>query len=431
MAPNPTRGRTTGTVAAVCAAVFADSLLYSVIVPVLPRYAERLGATPFAVGLLFASYAVALLAATPVLAAVSDRVGRRTPLLLGLAAVAGATLLFGFATSYPQLVAARSVQGLAAAAVWTVGVALVAESVPPGRLGVCLGTVMASMSAGLVLGPPLGGLLVEAHGYRATFLVCAGVVVGCLLLQVVLVREPSGPREAPVAQRKLLADPALRRTLVAVAAAAASLSMLEPLLPLDLAERYGAGARDIGLVFGAATLAHLLSSPVLGALADRWSARRLMPAGLVAAGVLMPLLWIPRSTPGVAVVLVLFAVAYGLVLVPALPEIGAVVRAHGGSGYAGAYGAFNIAYAVGMVAGPVAGSAAASRLTLGPVLVGFGALLAAGGALLMVRRPARSNPDPHHIPGLPTVGSRTDGGTHEPHRTRPARRPVDCLPRHR
>ena len=84
MAPNPTRGRTTGTVAAVCAAVFADSLLYSVIVPVLPRYAERLGATPFAVGLLFASYAVALLAATPVLAAVSDRVGRRTPLLLGL-----------------------------------------------------------------------------------------------------------------------------------------------------------------------------------------------------------------------------------------------------------------------------------------------------------------------------------------------------------
>ena len=67
----------------------------------------------------------------------------------------------------------------------------------------------------------------------------------------------------------LFANRTIRSTTLAVLIGAGTISMLEPLLPLDMTERLGAGAAAIGLAFGAAALAHLLASPAVGALADR------------------------------------------------------------------------------------------------------------------------------------------------------------------
>ncbi len=140
-------GRGGTTVVVVSAALFADSLLYSAVVPVLPVYAEENGASTAAIGLLFASYAAALLAATPVVAVVGDIVGQRRMLVAGMTAVTVATLLFAVADSYGGLLAARSLQGAAAAVVWTSGVALVADQVEESRHGTVMGLVMADRAA--------------------------------------------------------------------------------------------------------------------------------------------------------------------------------------------------------------------------------------------------------------------------------------------
>ena len=57
-------------------AIFTDMLVYGLVVPVLPSYAQSLGASQTAIGLLFGSYAIALFLCTPIFGVVSDRVGR-------------------------------------------------------------------------------------------------------------------------------------------------------------------------------------------------------------------------------------------------------------------------------------------------------------------------------------------------------------------
>src|SRR5947209_18607736 len=99
---------------------FTDIVAYSVAVPVLPDLSRQLGASPTMIGLLFASFGVTLLTVSMPMGAISDRVGRKAPIVGGLIALSAATLLFAFATSLPWLFAARLVQGGADAITWVV-----------------------------------------------------------------------------------------------------------------------------------------------------------------------------------------------------------------------------------------------------------------------------------------------------------------------
>lgn len=388
-------GRGGTTVVVVSAALFADSLLYSAVVPVLPVYAEENGASTAAIGLLFASYAAALLAATPVVAVVGDIVGQRRMLVAGMTAVTVATLLFAVADSYGGLLAARSLQGGAAAVVWTSGVALVADQVEESRHGTVMGLVMAAVSGGLLLGPPVTGTLTAEFGIRTAFLVLAGTAAAISALQPL---APGAPMAAAPRGFRGLGTRRYLTTLLAVAVAAACLALLEPLVPLDLHARLGADSRQIGLAFGAATLAHVVTAPFVGALADRCSRRPLIAYGLVVMGLVVPMLAIPGSFAATIATLAAFAVAYTFVIVPALPEVAAEGRTAGG-GYAAAYATFNVAFAVGMMTGPAAGSVLASGLSADAALVASAVLLLGVGIGLRLvdQTPHSAETEPHHV----------------------------------
>src|SRR5436853_6954283 len=109
----PLRSSRAAAVALVTFATFTDIVAYSIAVPVLPDLSRRLGASPTMIGFLFASFGVALLTFSMPMGAMSDRVGRKAPLVWGMAALASATLLFAFADTLPWLFAARLVQGAA------------------------------------------------------------------------------------------------------------------------------------------------------------------------------------------------------------------------------------------------------------------------------------------------------------------------------
>jgi DHA1 family solute carrier family 18 vesicular amine transporter 1/2 len=96
-------------------ALAVDMFVYGVAIPVLPMIAAEHGASSATVGMLFACYAGALLLATPLVGVLVDRFGPRTPMLVGLLALGAATLLFAWADSFATLVAARVLQGGAAA----------------------------------------------------------------------------------------------------------------------------------------------------------------------------------------------------------------------------------------------------------------------------------------------------------------------------
>ena len=355
----PLRSSPRVTLGVVALAAFTDTLLYGLAVPVLPGYVADLGVSTWAIGVLFGSYSVALLVGTPIFGPLSDRVGRRAPMLAGLLGLGAATLLFGVADTYWVLLLARVLQGLAAAATWTAGLALVADIYPAESRGAAMGTALSGSTTGMLIGPPLGGLLYEWGGYSAPFMV-AGVFTlaeGAVLL--LLLRDPPRQGVAPPALRQLLRDRGVQTAAGAALIAAAAWGLLEPILPLRLEEEFGFSPGGVGLLFGAATLVYGISAPLVGMLADRWGARRTIAAGVVLTALALPLVGVPAVVLAIGGVLVV-SVAYGLVLTPTLPELAAAVDRRGGGAYASAYALFNAAYAAGMTAGPMLGGALVS-----------------------------------------------------------------------
>ncbi|RYE94362.1 MAG: MFS transporter, partial [Oxalobacteraceae bacterium] len=156
-------------------AIFTDLFLYGLVVPILPyALTPRFGIPETKVqsstSTLLAVYAAGLLVSCPFVGWFADwTTSRRLPLLLGLFALVGSTLIFTLGRSFSLLVVARVLQGISAAVVWTVGLALLVDTVGMDRLGVAMGVVSIFMSVGIALGPVLGGIIYEVGGYYAPF----------------------------------------------------------------------------------------------------------------------------------------------------------------------------------------------------------------------------------------------------------------------
>src|SRR5256885_15078129 len=158
------RNSRTTAVAFVTLATFADIVAYSICVPVLPDFARRLGASPAQIGLMFASFGVTLLAISVPMGAISDRTGRKLPLVTGMLTLAGSTMMFATADSLTMLFAARMIQGAADGVTWVVGFALIADCYGPEDRGRVMGYVMSGTSFGIIVGPSIGGGVVRAGG---------------------------------------------------------------------------------------------------------------------------------------------------------------------------------------------------------------------------------------------------------------------------
>jgi MFS family permease len=181
--------------ATICIAVFTDMFLYGVIVPVIPfaissRADVAESDVQFWVSVLLAVYGAALLAGSPIAGWYADNSSsRRLPLLIGLLALAGATLMLCLARSVGLLVAGRVLQGLSAAIVWTVGQALLVDTAGQKDIGQIMGYVSISMSVGILIAPLLGGVVYNQAGYFAVFYMCFALIALDILLRLALIEK--------------------------------------------------------------------------------------------------------------------------------------------------------------------------------------------------------------------------------------------------
>ncbi|MFP4976032.1 MFS transporter [Paenibacillus sp. CN-4] len=338
-------------------AIFLDMLIYGLVVPILPRFAEQLGANQTEIGLLFASYAVVLFIATPIFGALSDRIGRRGPMLWGLLGLAAATLLFAFADNFPMLVAARSLQGLAAAITWTSGLAIIADVYPSADRGRAMGMALSGQAAGMLLGPVAGGWLYQLGDYRLPFFVAAGLAMLDGVLRVVLLKDLPEPKAdgGLLSPFRMLRSRSLLLLAGVVVIGAGIPSVLEPTLPLHLQEHLGAQPGTIGLLFAVPTLAYGLATPLIGKLSGKFGYRRAIAAGLAAVAICLPLAALPGSVWLQAAALALLGIAMGVVLAPSLPALADLTDESGQATYGVTFAIYNTAYSVGMLLGPLLG----------------------------------------------------------------------------
>jgi MFS family permease len=282
-------------------------------------------------------------------------------------------------------------QGISGAATWTAGLALLADVTPPQTRGRTMGMAMSAMALGPMVGPTFGGFLYEWGGYRLPFLIAASIALLDGLARLLLLTNPPYQPGAHTALWHFARD---RRMLLlngVVALGAGVITLLEPTLPLHLERQLSASPGTIGLLFGVITLAYALTSPVAGALADRWGRMPVMLFGVIGVGLLLPLVVLP-DTLGVEVgVLFLLGMLIAPLLAPTMAELADTVDSYGQGGYGAAYAIYNAAYAVGMLFGPVSGGLLAQVFGLTTTLIIFGisAWLYALLLLVVLRRQSR------------------------------------------
>ncbi len=368
-------------------AFFTDSILYYLLVPLLPHYAKTLGLSQMEVGVLFGAYASAILAGTWPLGRLADRIGRRKPFLWGLVGLAATTVLFAFASSYPLLLLARVLQGLAAAATWTSGLALLAEGFPSERRGQAMATAFAAANIGVLLGPPISGFLMESFGPRSPFLLAAGLALADAAVRVGFLRDAEPPPGERVGLSGLLANATVRTFAGAMALGASLWATLESTLPLHLDSTLGMRASEIGILFAAAAFTHTLTSPLMGRLSDRVGRLRVLRVGFVLAALLVPVPAFLSTKWAVALSMAALGVTASFVMSPVSPGLADAVEAMGSRSFGSVFSLVNVAYAVGMMVGPLAGSALVESVGL------RGALVATGGVFALYLVPlARLKP---------------------------------------
>jgi multidrug resistance protein len=339
-------------VALITFSTFTDITAYSVAVPVLPDLSRKLGASPTMIGLLFASFGVTLLTVSIPMGAVSDRIGRKAPLVGGMLVLAAATLLFAYSDGLPWLFAARLAQGAADAITWVVGFALIADRYGPAERGRVTGIVMSGTSAAVMVGPTIGGWLYELGGIRAPFLVVAVFAAVSAAGFVWLDVAPPRVVSEPVPIRVVLRSRAVAVCAGVVIAVSGTISMLEPVLPLYLTAKLGLGPARIGMLFGVGAVASAILHPIYGRLADQWGGRRLMITGLILAACVLPLMNLTWSYPSTFMFSALNTVAIAMVITPSLTFMAEAVSSAGVGSFGVGYGLYNMAWGAGLLGGP-------------------------------------------------------------------------------
>jgi multidrug resistance protein len=370
------RASRTTAAALVTTAAFTDILAYSIAVPVLPDLSRRLGASPTMIGFLFAAFGVTVLLTSVPMGAVSDRIGRRGPLVAGAVVLAASTVLFAFAASLPWLFAARLVQGAADAVTWVVGFALIADLYQAEERGRVMGLVMSGTTVGFMIGPSLGGWLYESAGPQVPYLVVAALSAVCAAGFAWMQAPPHAADTEPV---RLLA--LLRVREVAVCAATVvlgggTLAMVEPTLSLFLGDEIGLGPARIGLVIGCGAVVSATLHPAFGRIADRIGGRRLMIAGLAGIAAMLPVLSLISSFTNASIIYAVFTVPIVMMVTPSLAYMADATSGSGARSFGVAYGVYNFAWALGLLVGPAIGGAAYER-------AGFGALMWTWAAALL------------------------------------------------
>jgi MFS transporter, DHA1 family, tetracycline resistance protein len=187
--------------------VFVDLLGFGILIPILPIYATRFGATALAVGLLSTTYSVMQLLFAPLWGRLSDRIGRK-PVIVGTAlGAAVAYVVFGIAGELWILFLARAIGGACGANISTAQ-AYIADVTPPEQRARGMAIIGAGFGLGFTFGPALAGLGTHFWGVRAPFFIAAGLALLNALLAATILPEPERhqPSTPPGSRLRSLGD---------------------------------------------------------------------------------------------------------------------------------------------------------------------------------------------------------------------------------
>lgn len=176
--------------------VLVDVMGLTIIIPLLPFYAQHYGASPTVVGLLFSSYAVCQLAAGPILGMISDRVGRRPVLLISQVGTCAGFILLAFSGNLTMMFIARILDGVTAGNL-TVAQAYISDISTPQNRAKSFAVIGIAFGLGFLLGPAVPAFLSHL-GYQYPVLFAALLSALSIAGTLFLLEEAPKDKHAPI-----------------------------------------------------------------------------------------------------------------------------------------------------------------------------------------------------------------------------------------
>ncbi|HMO53125.1 MAG TPA: MFS transporter [Tepidiformaceae bacterium] len=374
-------------------AVFVATLGISMVGPLLPVYAEDLGATGVWLGVAFSAFAVVQTIFGPFAGRLSDRYGRKPFIIAGLLVYMVAGIGYLTAGSFYQVIAFRAFSGVGTSLVFSVARAYVGDITPKGQEGRWLGVFATADFIGFGTGPLIAGALRQFVGFESVFVVMAILMaLSAFILLVWLPRHSSAELLRRQQRAEGIAQPAVvpfsvalkDRLVLAVTIhhGLISLSMgaTFAFLALRLERDLGVTPFLIGLAFATQDITGGAAQPLFGRFADKYNRRALVAIGLGINGVLLALLGVVPSYVLSASLLFLMGGAGALSQV-ASSAIQVVAGRRAGMGTVLGLGA--AANGAGIVIGSIVGGIVVDLSGLGATFILGGIVMVLGAPLFL------------------------------------------------
>jgi len=372
---------------------------FGIIIPILPYFAESMGATSVHLGSLMASYSLMQFIFAPIWGRYSDRVGRRPVILLGLMGFGLTFLMFALASRLWMLFAARILGGVLTSAMLPTAMAYIGDSTSERDRGGGMGLMGAAMGLGMIFGPAIGGYL-GVLSFRAPFFMAAGLGFLTSALAFFVLPESLPPerrtQRGPRARRPSLWA-ALKGNLGYVFflsfLVAFAMGNLESMFALFAEAKLGFGSAEVGTVFTVVgIIGVVLQGVAVGKAVNRWGEITVSRAALLMTAI--GYLLVTRATN--LLTLILFVAVQNLGSAFLNPSLSSYVSKRADAGQGTAMGLQQSFMSLGRVAGPLWGGAVFSISYHMPyytgaviMLLGFlGSLVFLNGARLPTPQPA-------------------------------------------
>lgn len=282
---------------------YSELFLYGFLVPMMPYlFKERLHQDPTQTqrmtSAILTLYGLLSTVSGPLVGHVADKMpNRKTPLLLSLVGCIAGTILVAWSPSLVALFLGRALQGVAGSAVWIVGFATAADTVGQNNMGTLMGVIMSFVSAGIISGPMVSGILLDVAGYWVTWSVPLGILVVDIMARLLMIENPEHASPAPSEDatettnlippssqaheasttfgfwRFLLRDSRVVTSLLLTIFGTAITTSFHATLPLYTEKAFGWGPSQFGLMFFLLSIPAIFLSAPAGWLRDRIGVR--------------------------------------------------------------------------------------------------------------------------------------------------------------
>jgi len=345
-------------------AIFASMLGSGIVVPLLPVYAESMGASGIWLGVIFAAFAISQAALMPLAGRLSDRHGRKLFISVGLLIYAALSFVYIWSNSIIGLIFLRLAQGAAGALIAPIAQSYIGDLSPRGEEGKWMGFTNAAFFAGWGIGPLLGGVVSTTLGMNAAFIAMGGLNLIACLLTFIMLPESSQRRVKTATQaayRKIAASHIMQGISLWRLTYAIGMSAFLCFLPVYGSLHLGMSTMETGILLTTSNLLLTAMQFYFGKLADRFSRRSLVIIGSLCCVAYMALIPLTTSFWGLLGLCALGGIGGAL----AAPAATAMVVDEGRVfGMGATIATFSMMFSIGTAVGPILSGAVDDTLSI-------------------------------------------------------------------